>query len=170
MEDPVYKTLYFLGYEKFRPGQENVIRLVLHGENTLAIFPTGDYVLLCFVWVVIFLAGGGKSLCYMLPSLVLKGLTVVISPLIALQKDQVDGLKEKGVRAASLNSSMKEEEIRRVELGVKDGFVQILFLAPERLKNIACRKMLMKQKIALFAVDESHCVISWGNSFRPEVS
>ena len=140
------------GFAAFRPGQEQAIASLLAGRSSLAIFPTG----------------GGKSLCYQLPALLLDDLTVVVSPLIALMKDQVDDLIRRGVAAARLDSSLEPSEARRVRSDLTSGRLNILYVAPERLASERFVAMLQGRRIALLAVDEAHCISEWGHNFRPE--
>lgn len=152
-ENPVTQHLSeYFGFSEFRPGQEAVIERLLGGRSVLAIFPTG----------------GGKSLCYQLPSLMLEGLTVVISPLIALMKDQVDALRERGILAARLDSSIGPGEAREIYGQLADGRLRLLYIAPERLANERFLNRLQGQSIALLAIDEAHCISEWGHNFRPE--
>jgi len=140
------------GFEAFREGQEQVVGRLLGGRSVVAIFPTG----------------AGKSMCYQLPALVIEGLTIVVSPLIALMKDQLDFLTRHGVAAARLDSTLDVAEARRVQHELDAGRLKLLYVAPERFASERFREMLRRRPPALLAVDEAHCISEWGHNFRPD--
>jgi ATP-dependent DNA helicase RecQ len=140
------------GHSTFRDGQLEVVNGLLDGRSMLAVFPTG----------------GGKSLCYQLPALLLEGVTLVVSPLIALMKDQVDALLRRGIPAARLDSTLSQEDYQQVMKDLGSGALKLLYVAPERLANEGFRALLKRHRPALVAIDEAHCISEWGHNFRPD--
>ena len=153
MSDPHSILKKVFGYDSFRPGQEDIVRRLLDGQDVLAVMPTG----------------AGKSICYQVPALLLPGITIVVSPLVSLMKDQVGALVQAGVAAAFLNNSLTDNQKALMLRRAREGWYKIIYVAPERLEMPGFQRFAQEKLISMVTVDEAHCISQWGRTSAPAI-